>query len=191
MDIIYFISLGLALAMDAAAVSMCKGLAVGKVKLGHCLIAGAYFGVFQGVMPAIGYALGSVFSSYIEQYTSWISFVLLVLIGGNMLRETFGEEEGCECEGQNHLFTPRVMLPLAVATSIDAMATGVTLLDQSWWSMLVAVAIIATITFVISAVSVWLGSRIGDRFGVVAERVGGSILILLGISFLLKGLGVM
>ena len=189
MDIVYFISLGFALAMDAAAVSMCKGLAVGKVQLRHCLIAGAYFGIFQGLMPAIGYALGSVFSTYIEQYTAWISFVLLVLIGANMLRETFGEEDGCGC--QDCSFVPRVMLPLAVATSIDAMATGVTLLNQSWWAMLVAVIIIAVITFAVSAVSVWLGSRVGDRYGVVAERVGGCILILLGVSFLLRALGVL
>ena len=83
------------------------------------------------------------------------------------------------------------MLPLAVATSIDAMATGVTLMDQSWWAMLVAVVTIAVITFAVSAVSVWLGSRVGDRYGVVAERVGGCILILLGVSFLLRALGVL
>lgn len=189
MNIVYFISLGFALAMDAAAVSMCKGLAVGKVRLRHCLIAGAYFGVFQGLMPAVGYALGSVFSAYIEQYTAWISFALLVLIGGNMLRETFGKEEECCC--QDCSFTPRAMLPLAVATSVDAMATGVTLLDQSWLTMLVAVIIIAAITFAISAISVWLGGCVGDRYGVVAERVGGCILILLGVSFLLRALGVM
>ena len=189
MNILYFISLGFGLAMDAAAVSMCKGLAVGKVKLKHCLIAGAYFGIFQGVMPAIGYAVGSVFSTYIAQYTAWISFVLLVLIGANMLRESFDTDDACQCASAS--FSPQAMLPLAVATSIDAMATGVTLLDKSWSVMLVAVAIIAVITFGISAASVWLGSKVGDRYGVVAERAGGCILILLGVSFLLKGLGVL
>ena len=188
MNILYFISLGFGLAMDAAAVSMCKGLAVGKVKWKHCLIAGAYFGIFQGVMPAIGYSLASVFSSYIEQYTAWVSFALLVLIGGNMLRESFGDEDECDC--QSCSFTPRVMLPLAVATSIDAMATGVALLEESWLSMLLAVAIIAVITFGVSAVSVWLGSKVGDRYGSTAERLGGIILILLGVSFLLRALGV-
>lgn len=190
MDIFYFITLGFGLAMDAAAVSMCKGLAVGKVRMRHCVIAGAYFGIFQGLMPAVGYALGSLFSAYIEQYTAWISFVLLLLIGANMLKESFEKEDDC-CECQSASFTPRVMLPLAVATSIDAMATGVTLLNQAVWSMLVAVVIIAVITFAISAVSVWLGGRVGDRFGSWAERAGGCILILLGVYFLLQGLGVL
>lgn len=189
MNILYFIGLGFGLAMDAAAVSMCKGLAVCQVKPKHCFIAGAYFGVFQGLMPAIGYALGSVFSSYIEQYTAWISFALLVLIGGNMLRESFEADDACQCASAS--FAPRAMLPLAVATSIDAMATGVALLDQSWLSMLLAVTIIAVITFGVSAVSVWLGSKVGDRYGSTAERLGGIILILLGVSFLLRALGVL
>ena len=189
MDILNFVMIGLGLAMDAAAVSMCKGLAVGKVKLNHCLVAGAYFGVFQGVMPAIGYALGRTFSTLIDQYAYWVSFALLVLVGVNMLRESFGEEEECAC--QSCSFAPRVMLPLAVATSIDAMVTGVSFLDKPLPELLVAVAIIAVITFVISAVAVWMGSKVGDQYGTAAERAGGIILILIGVKILLEGLGVL
>lgn len=188
MDILNFAMIGLGLAMDAAAVSMCKGLAVGKVKLNHCLIAGAYFGIFQGVMPAIGYALGRTFSTLIDTYAYWVSFALLVLVGANMLRESFGEEDECAC--QTCSFAPRVMLPLAVATSIDAMVTGVSFLDKPLPELLVAVALIAAITFVISAFAVWLGSKVGDKYGTSAERAGGIILILIGVKILLEGLGV-
>ena len=189
MDIFAFSMIGLGLAMDAAAVSMCKGLAVGKVKPKHCLIAGAYFGIFQGVMPAIGYALGRTFATLIDKYAFWVSFILLVLVGGNMLRESFGKEEECEC--QSCSFAPRVMLPLAVATSIDAMVTGVSFLEKSLMELLVGVAIIAAVTFVISALAVWLGSKVGDKYGTAAERAGGIILILIGVKFLLEGLGVL
>lgn len=188
MDILNFSMIGLGLAMDAAAVSMCKGLAVGRVRPRHCLIAGLYFGLFQGVMPAIGYALGRTFATLIDTYACWVSFVLLVLVGGNMLRESFGkEEETC----QSCSFAPGVMLPLAVATSIDAMVTGVSFLDKSLPELLVAVAIIAVITFLVSAFAVWLGSLAGDRYGKVAERLGGCILILIGVKILLEGLGVL
>lgn len=189
MDILNFAMIGLGLAMDAAAVSMCKGLAVGKVKLNHCLIAGAYFGIFQGVMPAIGYALGRTFSTLIDTYAYWVSFALLVLVGANMLRESFGEEDECAC--QTCSFAPRVMLPLAVATSIDAMVTGVSFLDKPLPELLVAVALIAAITFVVSAFAVWLGSKVGDKYGTAAERAGGIILILIGVKILLEGLGVL
>lgn len=189
MDIFAFIMIGLGLAMDAAAVSMCKGLAVCRVKPKHCFIAGAYFGVFQGVMPAIGYALGRTFSTLIDSYAYWVSFALLVLVGGNMLRESFDKEDACQCASAS--FAPRVMLPLAVATSIDAMVTGVSFLDRPLPELLVAVAIIAAITFVVSAAAVWLGSKVGDRYGTAAERLGGILLILIGVKFLLDGLGIL
>ena len=189
MDILNFAMIGLGLAMDAAAVSMCKGLAVCQVKPKHCLIAGAYFGLFQGVMPAIGYALGRTFSTLIDSYAYWVSFALLVLVGANMLRESFGEEDACECASVS--FAPRVMLPLAVATSIDAMVTGVSFLDKALPELIVAVCMIAVITFIISAVAVKLGSLVGDRYGTLAERLGGIILILIGVKILLEGLGVL
>ena len=187
MYILNAIMIGLGLAMDAAAVSMCKGLAVGKVRLRHCLTAGVYFGVFQGVMPAIGYALGRTFSTLIDSYAYWVSFILLVLVGGNMLRESFGKEEEC----QSCSFAPAAMLPLAVATSIDAMVTGVSFLDKPLGELLVSVTIIAAITLVVSAVAVWLGSLVGTRYGKGAERLGGCILILIGVKILLEGLGIL
>lgn len=189
MDIFAYCMIGLGLAMDAAAVSMCKGLAVCRVKPKHCLIAGAYFGIFQGLMPAIGYALGRTFSNLIADYAFWVSFALLVLVGGNMLRESFDKDDACECASASFAF--RAMFPLAVATSIDAMVTGVSFLSKPLPELLVAVAIIAVITFVISAVAVWLGSKVGDRYGTLAERAGGIILILIGVKFLLDGLGVL
>ena len=191
MNILNVIMIGVGLAMDAAAVSLCKGLAVGKAKLGHCLIAGAYFGIFQGAMPAIGYALGATFADYISAFDHWIAFVLLALIGGNMLKESFGKEDECgECQSAS--FAPKVMIPMAIATSIDALAVGVTFsFDMNWLEMLLAVGIIAAVTFVISAVAVRLGSLLGDRFGSWAERLGGTVLILMGIKILLEGLGVL
>ena len=140
-------------------------------------------------MPAIGYALGRTFSALIDQYAYWVSFALLVLVGGNMLRESFDKEDACECASSS--FRPAVMLPLAVATSIDAMVTGVSFLDKPLSELLVAVSLIAVITFVISALAVWLGSKVGDRYGTLAERLGGIILILIGVKFLLDGLGVL
>lgn len=189
MDIFAYCMIGLGLAMDAAAVSMCKGLAVCQVKSKHCFIAGAYFGIFQGLMPAIGYALGHTFATFIGTFAHWVSFALLVLVGGNMLRESFEEDDSCECASSSFAF--RAMLPLAVATSIDAMVTGVSFLTKPLPELLVAVSIIAVITFVISAVAVWLGSKVGDKYGTAAERAGGIILILIGVKFLLDGLGVL
>lgn len=187
MNVLEWILIGLGLSMDAAAVSICKGLAVKKVKGSQCLAAGVYFGGFQAMMPAIGYALGSTFTGFIDRYDHWVTFVLLALIGGNMLRESFDKDEETTCAS----FAPRTMLPLAVATSIDALAVGVSFsFYMSWLQMLVAVAIIGIITLIISALAVRLGAVFGARYKHVAERVGGCILILLGLKMLLDGLGV-
>lgn len=187
MNILNVIMIGIGLAMDAAAVSLCKGLAVGRAKPRHCLIAGAYFGVFQGLMPAIGYALGRTFAEFINAFDHWVAFALLALIGVNMLWESFGEEECQSCS-----FAPMVMLPMAVATSIDALAVGVTFsFDMSWLQLLVAVAMIAVITCVISAVAVRLGSLLGARYGKLAERAGGCVLMLMGLKILLEGLAIL
>ena len=191
MNVLNVMMIGIGLAMDAAAVSLCKGLAVGRAKLRYCAIAGGYFGLFQGLMPAIGYALGRTFATFINSFDHWVAFALLVLIGANMLRESFGEDE-CECECQSASFAPLVMLPMAVATSIDALAVGVTFsFDMGWGELLMAVVLIAVITFAISAVAVRLGSLLGARFGTLAERVGGCVLILMGVKILLEGLGVL
>ena len=186
MHILEWILIGLGLSMDAGAVSVCKGLAVGKAKPGQCLVAGAYFGGFQALMPAIGYALGSTFAGFIDRYDHWVTFILLALIGGNMLRESFSKEEECV----NACFGPRAMLPLAVATSIDALAVGVSFsFYMNWVDLLLAVATIGMITLVVSAVAVRIGAAFGARYKHVAERVGGIILILMGTKMLLEGLG--
>ena len=189
MNLFNVLLIGIGLAMDAAAVSLCKGLAVGKAKMRHCVLAGAYFGVFQGLMPAIGYALGRTFAEFVNAFDHWVAFILLALIGANMLKESFEEECG-ECQSAS--FAPAVMLPMAVATSIDALAVGVTFsFDMNWVELLMAVAIIAAVTFAISAVAVRLGSLLGARFGDWAERAGGIVLILMGVKILLEGLGVL
>ncbi len=187
MGIFELIGIAFGLAMDAAAVSICKGLATGRVKLSHCLTAGTYFGGFQGLMPAIGYLLGAAFAEFIGKYDAWVAFVLLVIIGGNMLRESFSKEEECPCAD----FSPAVMLPLAVATSIDALAMGVSFMNLSWRWMLIAVALIGGITFAVSAVAVKLGSLFGAKYKKPAERLGGGVLVLLGLKFLLEAVGVL
>ena len=154
MNILYFISLGFGLAMDAAAVSMCKGLAVGKVKLNHCLIAGAYFGIFQGVMPAIGYVLGSQFEHLIVSVDHWIAFFLLLFIGGNMIKESRESDE----EELDDDFGFKTMLMLAIATSIDALAVGITFAFLHV-NIIAAVLFIGCITFTCSAIGVT--SRLG------------------------------
>ncbi len=188
MTIFEVVMIALGLAMDAAAVSMCKGLAAGRVKLRHSLIAGLYFGGFQALMPLIGYALGRLFTDNfdIEAYAPWVTFVLLAFIGCNMLREAFGKGESCS----NASFSPLAMLPLAIATSIDALATGVSFsFELNWLFMGFAVAIIGVITLVISAIAVKLGSLFGVRFKKFAEVFGGCVLIFIGIKMLLNGTG--
>lgn len=186
LSIIELLLIGLGLSMDAAAVSICKGLAAGQTKLRHCATAGVYFGGFQALMPLIGYALGRTFADYINRYDHWIAFVLLVIIGGNMLRESFGKDEECGCAS----FGPATMLPMAIATSIDALAVGVSYSFYLDWSELwVAIAAIGVITLVVSAIAVKLGSVFGARHKTFAERLGGIILILMGTKILLEGLG--
>ena len=186
MDIIETILIGIGLAMDACAVSICKGLAAGRARLSQCAVTGVWFGGFQMLMPTIGYFLGRTFADRIDKYDHWIAFILLALIGANMLRESFGKDE----ESTSASFGFAAMLPLAVATSIDALAVGVSFsfyLDRA--GLLLAVGLIGAITFIISAVSVKLGSVFGARHKQIAERVGGCILILIGIKILLEGLG--
>lgn len=186
MNIVEWALIGLGLAMDAAAVSVCKGLATGRVRVKHCLLAGGYFGVFQALMPTIGYALGRTFADLIDRYAHWVAFGLLLFIGANMIRESFGGEEEC----QSCSFSPAAMLPLAVATSIDALAVGVSFsFYLNWTQLLTAVAVIGGITLVISAVSVKLGSLFGAKNSHLAERVGGIVLVLIGVKILLEGLG--
>lgn len=181
---LFLIAVGLS--MDAFAVAICKGLSVRKLKLSHMLITGAYFGVFQAIMPLIGYYLGQTFESYITSFDHWIAFVLLSLIGANMIRESFSKEE----EEQNDSFSFKTMLPLAVATSIDALAVGVTFGLMQGVNIFSAVGLIGCTTLVLSFVGVKIGNVFGSKYKSKAELVGGIILILMGIKILLEHLGV-
>ncbi len=176
------------LSMDAFAVSMCKGLSVQQVKWKHALICGAYFGGFQALMPLIGFLLGTRFSAFIVSVDHWIAFVLLALIGANMLREAFSKEE----EEMNCSFCFKAMLPLAVATSIDALAVGVTFAVKDIGENIVpAVIFIGVITFTLSAVGVKIGNVFGMKYKSKAEALGGIVLILMGVKILFEDLGIL
>lgn len=175
--------LAVGLSMDAFAVAVCKGLSLKKINFANAAWVGLWFGAFQALMPLIGYILGTQFSDKIQAVDHWIAFILLGLIGANMLKEAFSKEE--ECTDSN--LTPKAMLPLAVATSIDALAVGVTFafLDVS---IVPAVSFIGVITFVLSAIGVKVGNIFGVKYKSKAEIAGGVILIVLGIKILLEHL---
>ena len=177
--------LAVGLSMDAFAVSVCKGLAVRRAGARECLTAGVWFGAFQALMPLLGYFLGTTFAEKITAVDHWIAFVLLALIGANMIRESFGEEEG-----QSASMTPQAMFPLAIATSIDALAVGVTFALLTI-RIIPAVTTIGVITCALSALGVKLGSIFGARWRNRAELAGGIILILLGTKILLEHLGIL
>ena len=179
---LFVIAIGLS--MDAFAVSVCKGLSVEKLKPRHALAVALYFGGFQALMPTIGYFLGAGFKDYIERIDHWIAFALLVLIGANMIWES--REKG---EKMDASFGVRAMLPLAVSTSIDALAVGVTFAIEGV-NVWLAALIIGVITAVLSAVGIKIGNVFGAKYKSVAERIGGCVLILMGIKILLEHLGV-
>ena len=183
-----FIAVGLS--MDAFAVSICKGLACREQNLRNNLLAGLYFGGFQGLMPAIGWLLGVRFSDAITSIDHWIAFVLLSFIGGSMIRES---RSGAEEEELDASFGFRAMLPLAVATSSDALAVGVSFafLGMTGREILGAAALIGAVTFVLSTVGVRVGSVFGSRFKSRAELCGGVILIFIGLKILLEHLGIL
>ena len=187
MDIISLLLLAVGLSMDAFAVSVCKGLALKKVSLRHMCIVGAWFGGFQALMPSLGYLLGSRFEQYITAIDHWIAFILLVLIGANMIREALSKEEA---EEANASLAFKTMLLMAVATSIDALAVGITFAFLSVDIVPAALSIGAT-TFLISAIGVKVGSVFGLRYKKRAEIAGGLILCLLGVKILLEHLGVL
>ncbi len=171
--------LAVSLAMDAFAVSVCKGLAVDRVRLRHGLICGAYFGVFQALMPCIGYFAGSSFRRFVEPAAPWIAFVLLALIGGNMIRESREEQKEADAS-----FSVATMVGLAVATSIDALAAGVTI-AMTGAGIAVAAVVIGAAAFVISFAGVYMGGWIGGRVARRADLAGGIVLILIGLKILL------
>ncbi len=186
MEYLSVLLIAVGLAMDAFAVAICKGLAMRKPGVKAILVIGLWFGFFQAVMPVIGYLLGSSFYSYIADYDHWIAFALLALIGANMIREALSGEE----EGVDDSIGFRTMLVLAIATSIDALAVGISL-AMTGDDIVQSAVMIGVVTFLISAAGVKMGSLVGDRFGSRAELVGGVILILIGLRILLDHLGVL
>ena len=178
--------LAVGLSMDAFAVSVCKGLSIRALMPRHAVIVGLWFGAFQALMPLVGWLLGASFADKIAAVDHWIAFVLLSLIGGNMIREALGrEEEDCDPS-----LAPLTMLLLAVATSIDALAVGVTFAFLRV-DILPAVTLIGVCTFLISAVGVKVGNVFGTRYKSKAELFGGAVLILIGLKILLEHLGLL
>ena len=176
-----------ALSMDAFAVSICKGLALRKIRFRDCLICGLWFGAFQALMPLLGYFVGSYFASLVENFDHWIAFILLCIIGGNMIREAIkGEEECC-----NSSLGFKTMLLMAISTSIDALAVGVNFAFLPDTNIVAAVSFIGVITLVLSMVGVKLGSVFGTKYKSRAELAGGAILILIGTKVLLEHLGIL
>ena len=181
MSYIELFILAVGLSMDAFAVSICKGLSVNRLRPRHALIAGAYFGGFQALMPLIGWLLGRQFESLIKSVDHWVAFALLALIGANMIREAVKNEE----ENLNDSFSPRTMFPLAVATSIDALAVGVTFafLDVA---VVLAVSFIGVTTFLFSAAGLKIGRLFGAKYKSRAELAGGIVLVCIGLKILIE-----
>ena len=186
MSFIELLLIAVSMSMDAFAVSICKGLSVRKVTPGQCLAVAGWFGGFQGMMPVIGFVLTSLFASLICSISHWIAFGLLIFIGGNMIRESLDKD----VEEVNDSFAFLTMLTLAVATSIDALAMGVTL-NLSGANILVAAPLIAVTTAVLSPIGLKVGNLFGAKYKNKAELAGGVVLAGLGIKILLEGLGVL
>ena len=185
MSLIELFLIAVGLSMDAFAVSVCKGLAMPKMSWKGAAIVGLYFGGFQALMPFLGYLLGAGFKDAISAYDHWVAFILLALIGGNMIRESREDEE----ESLDASLSFRSMVLLAIATSIDALAVGVTLafLDVP---ILSSVCFIGVVTFCLSLVGVKVGNVFGCKYKSKAEFVGGLVLILIGLKILLEHMGV-
>ena len=184
--------LAVGVSMDAFAVSICKGLAMKKATLKGCMTCGVWFGGFQALMPVIGFFLGTLFADAIQAIDHWVAFVLLAIIGGNMLKEAFEQqEECCCCNESNADLSAKTMFVMAVATSIDALAVGISLAMAGGVNIFAAIAFIGATTFAFSAVGVRIGNAFGAKFEKKAQLCGGVILMLLGLKILLEHLGVL
>ncbi|MBR5310033.1 MAG: manganese efflux pump [Oscillospiraceae bacterium] len=181
MSVIELFIVGISLSMDAFAVSICKGLSVGKIKLKHMLLAGIWFGGFQALMPLLGYLLGSAFEKYIVSIDHWVAFILLGIIGFNMVKESREEEH------PDSSFAFKAMLVLAIATSIDALAVGVTFAFLNV-DIILAISLIGITTFALSAAGIKIGSVFGAKYKSKAELFGGIVLIAMGIKILVEHL---
>ena len=194
MSLIELFLIGVGLAMDAFAVSIGKGLTMKKMRWADGFVIALFFGAFQAGMPLIGYFLGDRFLDQIRQFDHWICFVLLVLIGGNMIREALTEEvpeDGGAAEKDGRVFSYGELVLLAIATSIDALAVGVTFALLSDINIFTAIGMIGVTTFVISLAGVLIGHLFGSRYEKPAQITGGVILIGIGVKILLEHLGVL
>ncbi len=178
--------LAIGLSMDAFAVSICKGLSLGRISWKHMVIAGAWFGGFQFLMPTAGYYLGAFFTDLITAYNYWVAFILLSLIGANMIKESFDQDDDCPTA----TMALPAMFALAIATSIDALAVGITFAFMDV-AVIPAALSIGCVTFCCSAAGVKAGSLFGLKYKARAERTGGFVLLLLGLKILLEGLGIL
>lgn len=178
--------IGVGLSMDAFAVSICKGLSLGKIGGKHMCIAGAWFGGFQFLMPVLGYFLGSLLADAITAYDHWLAFILLAFIGGRMIKDALGKDE----EHMDGAMDAKTMLLLAIATSIDALAVGVTFAFMEV-AVIPASLLIGVTTFVFSAAGVKIGSIFGARYQHKAELCGGIVLVLIGLKILLESVGIL
>ena len=188
MNIIELLLIGIGLSMDAFAVAVCKGLSMKKINYNHMLLIALFFGGFQAIMPLIGWSVGKNFSGYIQKFDHWIAFVLLVLIGGKMIIDTIREKDQEVVEMEDKLDLKELTL-LAIATSIDALAIGVTFAFLEV-SIVPAVTMIGITTFVISVAGVFIGNVFGSQYKSKAQIVGGIILVLIGLKILVEHLNI-
>ncbi|WP_303834589.1 manganese efflux pump MntP family protein [Ruminococcus flavefaciens] len=186
MNLAELILISVGLAMDAFAVSVCKGLSMKKLDLKGGVITALFFGVFQGVMPVIGYFLGSRFANVISSFSHWVSFGLLAFIGGKMIWEALHDDEDDE-GGREYRLDLKELTMLAIATSIDALAVGIVFAAEKT-DLFFSVTMIGVITFALSLLGVFIGHRFGSKYEKKAEIAGGIILILIGLKLLLEGL---
>jgi len=181
MSIFELLLMAVVLSMDAFAVAVCKGLALKNVKIKNCIWIGLWFGAFQALMPTIGYFCAKVFARYVNAFSHWIAFGLLAFLGVNMIREALGEDEEANCD-----VCVKEMLILAIATSIDAMAAGVSFAMIPDFKIVYAVTFIGVITFLLSAIGTKIGSVVGTKYNKRAEAAGGIVLIFLGFKIVLE-----
>lgn len=186
MSIFEIVLIGIGLAMDAFAVAICKGLSMKKISLKKCTIIGTYFGMFQGIMPTIGFILGISFQEIITKVDHWIAFILLGVIGINMIKESFLNEDN----NINDQVNLKTMLPLAIATSIDALAIGITFAFLKV-NIFLATTIITITTYLISFIGVIIGNKLGNKLEKKAQIFGGTVLIVIGTKILLEHLNIL
>lgn len=187
MEIFELILLSIGLGMDAFAVSVCKGISMKKMNWKKASLIGLYFGGFQAVMPILGYFFGTSFESFITNIDHWIAFILLVIIGAKMIQEAFQKDK--DEDEYNEDISVKTMLILSIATSIDALAVGITFAFFKV-DLVLAVSLIGIITFILSVLGTKIGNRFGDKYKSKAELIGGIILILIGLKILLEHLAI-